>query len=185
MRIFTAVFVAFALQSFGVAAAPPCAAATHHQFDFWIGDWTVSRADNGQFAGENRIEPVLDGCALQESWTGAKGYRGNSYNAYDATRGVWHQTWVDSSGGLLVLEGRLDAGRMILEGQQRQADGKTVLNRITWTPLDDGKVRQRWDSTTDGGKNWTVQFDGIYAKRDSATNGGGGAGNPLALRRDI
>ena len=186
MRIFAAVFVAFALHSLGAGAAPPCAANPHRQFDFWIGDWTVSRADNGQFAGENRIEPVLDGCALHESWTGTKGYRGNSYNAYDPTRGVWHQTWVDSSGGLLVLEGKLESGKMVLEGQAKQADGKTVLNRITWTPLDGGKVRQRWDSTADGGKTWQVQFDGIYAKRaNGSSSGGGGGGSPLALRRDI
>lgn len=187
MRIFSSLVLLFALHSVcALAAPPPCAAPTHRQFDFWIGDWTVSRTDNGEFAGENRIEPVLDGCALQESWTGAKGYRGNSYNAYDATRGVWHQTWVDSSGGLLLLEGKLEAGKMVLEGQQRQADGKSVLNRITWTPRDDGTVRQRWDSTADGGKTWQVQFDGIYAKRsERAAVGSGGGANPLQLRRDI
>lgn len=186
MRMFVALFAILVLQSLGVGAAPPpCAAAAHRQFDFWIGDWTVSRSDNGQFAGENRIERVLDGCALHESWTGATGYRGFSYNAYDASRGVWHQTWVDASGGLLLLEGAFKDGKMVLEGEQKQADGKTVLNRITWTPLDAGKVRQRWDTTTDGGKNWTVQFDGIYAKRAAGVSGGGGAGSPLSLRQDI
>lgn len=188
MRTVAALFVVFAMQSFGVAAAPPCTADPHRQFDFWIGDWTVSRSDNGQHAGDNRIETVLGGCALHESWTGAKGYRGYSYNAYDASRGVWHQTWVDASGGLLLLEGKFEAGKMVLEGQQKQADGKTVLNRITWTPLDGGTVRQRWDFTADGGKTWTVQFDGIYAKRDASAavgSGGGGGGKPLQLRSDI
>lgn len=182
----TCLALLLALQGATAWAAPPCASANHHQFDFWIGDWTVSRADNGAYAGENRIEPMLDGCALQESWVGAKGYRGNSFNAYDATRGVWHQTWVDSSGGLLVLEGKLEGGKMVLEGHQKQADGKQVLNRITWTPLDGGKVRQRWDTTADGGKTWQVQFDGIYAKRsESVGAGGGGGGNPRSLRSDI
>jgi hypothetical protein len=61
-----------------------------------------------------------------------------------------------------------------------------VLNRITWTPLDGGKVRQRWDSTLDGGKTWTVQFDGIYAKRSERANSAGGGGvSPLSLRQDI
>jgi hypothetical protein len=41
MRTLAALFVAFA--AFGAAAAPPCAADPHRQFDFWIGDWTVSR----------------------------------------------------------------------------------------------------------------------------------------------
>lgn len=186
---FSLLFIPFALAAQAALAAPPsCAVQAHRQFDFWIGDWTVSRADNGLPAGENRIVPVLDGCALQESWTGAKGFRGNSYNVFDATRGVWHQTWVDSSGGLLLLEGKLADGKMVLEGQQRQADGKSVLNRITWTPLDGGKVRQRWDSTADGGKTWQVVFDGIYSKRVAEPRvggGGGGGGDSPSLRRDI
>ena len=186
MRSLAALFVVVALQALAASAAPPpCATATHRQFDFWIGDWTVSRSDNGQHAGDNRIESVLGGCALHESWTGAKGYRGFSYNAYDAARGVWHQTWVDGSGGLLLLEGGLKDGKMVLEGQQKQSDGKTVLNRITWTPLEGGKVRQRWDSTADGGKTWQVQFDGIYAKRGEGAASGGGGGSPLSLRQDI
>ena len=74
---------------------------------------------------------------------------------------------------------------MVLEGPLKQPDGSSVLNRITWTPLADGKLRQRWDSTADGGKTWQLQFDGIYAKRGSASSGGGGSGDPLALRSDI
>jgi len=170
---YTALCLALA-GSAAAQAAPPCAAPEHRQFDFWVGDWSVTRSDNGQFAGQNRIEPTLGGCALHESWAGAKGSRGHSYNVYDAARGVWHQTWIDSSGGLLVLEGAFKDGKMVLEGSQQQADGSAQLNRITWTPLADGRVRQRWDSTSDGGKTWQTQFDGIYAKRAGGGAGGGG-----------
>jgi hypothetical protein len=171
--------LAAALSTGTAAGDEPCATAAFRQFDFWVGDWTVSRSDDGQPAGHNRIEAVLGGCALHESWVGAKGSRGYSYNVYDATRGVWHQTWVDSSGGLLVLEGGLRDGRMVLEGDQLQADGSKVHNRITWTPLADGRVRQRWDATSDG-KTWSVVFDGTYARRAP----GGGAGRD-GLRIDI
>jgi len=75
----------------------------------------------------------------------------------------------------------------VLEGEQKKPDGTSTLNRVTWTPLDGGKLRQRWDSTADGGKTWQVLFDGIYAKRSESVNnaGGGGGASPLALRRDI
>ena len=161
------------------ATPPPCSGAEHHQFDFWVGDWTVVRADNGKYAGQNRIESVLGGCALHENWVGAAGGKGNSYNAYDATRGVWHQTWVDSSGELLVLEGKLTDGKMVLAGEQKGADGKPLINRITWSPLPDGTVRQRWDVSTDGGKSWSASFDGIYSRRGA---GGGVSGGPFELR---
>ena len=34
-----------------------------------------------------------------------------------------------------------------------------------WQPLPDGRVRQLWESSKDGGETWTVAFDGYYARR--------------------
>jgi hypothetical protein len=62
--------------------AAPCTAPQHRQFDFWIGEWEVTGA-RGQRAGSNRIERILGGCALYESWEGASGSRGHSINAWD------------------------------------------------------------------------------------------------------
>ena len=56
---------------------------------------------------------------------------------------------------------------MVLRGTQDVANAKTGLTqheRITWTPNADGSVRQRWETSTDDGKTWTVAFDGIYRK---------------------
>ena len=39
-----------------------------HQFDFWIGEWKVTAG--GKPAGNNSIQPILDGCVLQENWVG-------------------------------------------------------------------------------------------------------------------
>ena len=50
-----------------------------------------------------------------ESWSGTGNVTGHSLNIYDGTRGVWHQTWVDSSGSLLMLEGHFAGGAMVLE----------------------------------------------------------------------
>ncbi|MGZ3445268.1 MAG: hypothetical protein ACXWLG_06895, partial [Myxococcaceae bacterium] len=47
---------------------PPCSTAGHRQFDFWVGDWEV-QTPKGTAAGENKVEKILDGCALRESWT--------------------------------------------------------------------------------------------------------------------
>ena len=40
--------------SVGATAAPPCDAPEFRQFDFWLGEWTVTKPD-GQLAGTNRI----------------------------------------------------------------------------------------------------------------------------------
>jgi hypothetical protein len=77
--------------------------------------------------------------------------------ATDADRKQWHQTWMDSSGGVLQIDGRFADGRMTLTGDAPgEKPGETVRNRITWTPLSDGKVRQLWESSNDGGKTWTT-----------------------------
>jgi hypothetical protein len=143
-------------------AARPCAAAPYRQFDFWLGAWTVTRPD-GKTAGTNRITRILGGCALREQWRGAGGSTGTSLNVYDAEANRWRQTWVDDRGGVLLLTGGLREGKMMLEGETAASAGKTVRQRITWTPLPGGRVRQFWDSSSDGGKTWETEFDGIYA----------------------
>src|SRR5688572_30244911 len=81
-----------------------CQSSEHRQFDFWVGDWVV-RNPAGKEVGRNRIAKSHDGCVLHERWTSASPHRGESFNIYDAPRKVWHQTWVDNSGLLLVIEG--------------------------------------------------------------------------------
>jgi hypothetical protein len=140
-------------------AASPCASPEHRQFDFWIGEWEVTLPD-GRVAGHNRITPILGGCALREEWTGAKGNQGTSLNAWDADARRWRQTWVDQSGTVLLLAGAFEGGKMVLQS----GDGAS-RQRITWTPMNDGRVRQLWDSSSDGGRTWKVEFDGTYKKQ--------------------
>jgi hypothetical protein len=144
-------------------APPPCASAAHHAFDFWVGDWNVL-GPAGKPVGTNTITREYGGCVLHERYTTGRGYSGESLNVYDAPRKVWHQTWVDSSGLLLLLEGGLRDGSMVLEGQTTGADAKVTRHRITWTPNADGSVRQHWESTDDQGR-WSTAFDGRYVRR--------------------
>ena len=147
------------LPSTGLPAGA-CAAPEYRAFDFWVGAWQVRKPD-GQLAGRNRIEREYGGCVIHEHYSTSRGYGGESLNIYDASRKVWHQTWVDTDGTLLVLEGGFRDGRMVLEGQTHSADAKVVRQRITWTPNPDGSVRQLWESTDAGGE-WTTAFDGLY-----------------------
>ena len=145
-------------------AAGPCDRPECRQFDFWIGVWDVSLPD-GSKAGTNRIEKILDGCVLEENWTGAQGLRGKSLNLYSAGDRRWHQTWVDSKGSRLDLAGGLRGKNMVLEGEVARASGVIVAHRITWEPLDDGGVRQHWQSSQDGRKTWSDAFIGIYRRQ--------------------
>lgn len=148
-------------------APPDCSAPQHRQFDFWLGEWRVEANDS--LAGHNTIRSAERGCVLVENWRGAPpngetpGSQGMSMNFYDRRHDRWEQLWVDGSGGVLRLKGGLDEdGNMVLSGQRQASDGSgPVYDRISWTPNDDGSVRQLWENSRDD-SNWQIVFDGIY-----------------------
>ena len=144
------------------ASAPvACSTPEYRQFDFWVGDWEV-HDPNGSLQGTNSITKIEGGCVLQEMWRGAGGSTGRSFNIYDFTRRVWHQTWVSGT-TLLVLEGAFRNGKMVLEGITIGQGGAEVHNRITWTPVSPDVVTQVWDTSPDG-RRWTTIFNGRYTR---------------------
>jgi hypothetical protein len=158
--------LAAALAADPVPPAAPGAACTtpaHRAFDFWSGSWEVS-GPKGKVVGQNRIEKILSGCALQEHWTGNRGNRGTSFNWYEPADGRWHQLWLDDDGLVLRLAGGPKDGGMVLEGESPGAEGKPERQRITWSVLPGGKVRQLWEASADG-QSWRVVFDGTYARK--------------------
>ena len=162
----TTIAAAIALLSMDVHAQAtppaPCSAAEAHQFDFWIGDWDVYEPD-GKLAGTNRIERLY-GCALHESWKSPE-LAGQSINVFDARRGLWHQTWIDSNSSLLVLEGGMRGTSLAMSDATLPGRKDAArVNEITWTPNPDGSVRQHWRVTRDGGKTWETAFDGKYVR---------------------
>ncbi len=86
---------------------------------------------------------------------------GQSFSIYDATRKVWHQSWVTNRGELLVIEGGIRAGEMVLSGVDRTKDGKSRRVRGTWKPVEGG-VRETALRSTDGGKTWNLWFDLVF-----------------------
>ena len=146
------------------AKTATCTDARHHQFNFWIGEWEVTNPA-GKSAGHSSIDAILDGCVIMENWSGAGGSNGKSFNIYDPTLDRWEQYWVDNGGTRLMLSGHLVNGAMVLEGRQDKPDPKTGIvhrDRITWTPNDDGSVRQHWENSADNGMSWQTSFDGLY-----------------------
>lgn len=145
-------------------ARQACSAQQHRQFDFWVGDWEVVDSA-GQVVGHNRITREMGGCVLREEWTSAAGGTGASFNIYDAATGQWHQTWVDTNGTLLMLDGGLQSdGVMVMVGERPAAGGTTVRHRITWTRQSPDRVRQLWQVSDDGGVSWRGLFDGTYRR---------------------
>ena len=172
----TAIFAAVLAQGGQTAPPPNCSGAPHRQFDFWIGTWDVVSNPQAppsalQISGTNIISAEYDGCVIVERWQGS-GFTGSSYNVYDRTRGEWHQTWVDSSGGLHHYRGGLKDGHMILHGETplpggaRFAGRRTI--RLTYSPLGADKMRQLGEALMADG-SWTVSYDLIYSRKKTKT----------------
>ena len=90
---------------------------------------------------------------------------GQSFNRFDPDRGVWHQTWIDSTGSLLLIEGGMKDGAMVMtDGTVPGRKADAPLNEIRWSRNDDGTIRQHWRATKDGGKSWETVFDGKYVR---------------------
>lgn len=159
-----------AVQAVRVNSAPCEHLPEYRQFDFWIGEWEVFNP-RGQKVGENRIEKHDNGCVLWENWTAAGGGgTGHSINYYDHAKGTYVQLWVSSSAGIILADGAFKDGAMRLTGERLLRNGTRQLYRGTWTPNEDGSVRQFLELSGDGGKTWNVWFDGKYVRKQEASD---------------
>ncbi len=138
-----------------------CKAAGYHQFDFWIGNWDA-HGPAGALAGTDIVKSRLNGCVVEENWTGAGLSRGRSLNFFDASTNTWSQMWVASSGcptGVILIAGTLVNGSLTMTGRKEQPEGFVLAppcaapppvvsfartNLIRWTPIDGGAVLQEF-----------------------------------------
>jgi hypothetical protein len=118
--------------------------------------------------GTNRIEKVLDGCAVVERWTGTGGGEGRSLFWYVPATDTWKQVWVTARaaapGGVKekALVEDLPDGGLRFQGEIPLPGGGSYLDRTTLTPLAEGRVRQVIETSSDGGRSWETRFDAEY-----------------------
>ena len=138
------------------------------EFDFWIGEWEV-RSAQGEFAGRNRIRAAERGCVLIEEWSGVGDSTGMSINYLDDATGEWVQVWNSAGGTQIQIRGGVGEDGMLLTGKIHYvSNGTTADFRGLWTPLPDGRVRQYFEQSDDGGETWSPWFEGFYSRIEEA-----------------
>lgn len=157
-------------------AVAACASPEHRQLDFWVGDWDVvirARASPTSEAwaegrGHQRIESILGGCAISETFT-ADGppapWAGRSYSSWQPALGTWRQTWVDDAGGYLAFTGGVEQGVMTLYGEVRTAEGAAAQMRMVFQQVTATSLHWEWQRTTDGWATSTVMMIIDYTRR--------------------
>jgi len=166
--------LAHAQQAAPQSAAPPpsCDTPENRQFDFWVGSWDVYPAGTTQLVAHSLIEKLYAGCAIRENWMplGKEvNGGGGSLSLYDAKRRQWRQTWIDSTGTRVDLDGGFSKGVMSITGLWANfaGPGKDALVRMNYERQPDGQVRQWAESSTDDGRTWQPSFDFLYRHVDA------------------
>jgi tetratricopeptide (TPR) repeat protein len=146
----------------------PCAyTAENRQFDFWVGEWSVTTTQGAIPAGDSKIELILGDCVLQENWKSQSNpYSGKSYNIYNAALKRWEQYWVDNVAGNIFFYGGIRDGVMdYFTDEIPQASGPALKRHLQFIPMGPDTVRQFSRGSTDGGKTWNVEYDFTYSRK--------------------
>ncbi len=153
-------------------APPPCSAPEASQLDFWVGTWDVSWDTTGGFTittGTNTIQRTHGGCVIHESFSmdGETPFAGESWSVYNPPLGIWQQTWVDNSGGYLVLTGGMKGDTMELVTAVRPLnDTLTVKQRMIFYDITSDRFTWDWQNSNDSGKTWKQAWRINYQRRE-------------------
>ncbi len=162
-------FAGFSITTF--SQKNPCSQKEFRQFDFWVGEWNVY-GKNKSLAGNSKISHILDSCVILEEWVGATPqnsliYKGKSFNSYNSASKQWQQTWVDNTGNTTEFLRGEATNNSIIYFADKVANGanKSFMRKLTFTKLEEDKVRQLGERSDDEGKTWTVEYDLEYRRK--------------------
>jgi hypothetical protein len=142
------------------------------QFDFLVGDWTVTKTGDADPLAKVTVTRVADGCALLETVSPLKGVSGAALFTYDADATLWRMNEISGDGEIIQVEGGLQDGQMVLEGDESGTE-KHQLVRVTFASNGD-TIHESAVKSPDG-RVWNDWF-----ARDFRRAAPKSAGAPLA-----
>ncbi|MFI4885580.1 MAG: hypothetical protein ACHQIF_08430 [Steroidobacterales bacterium] len=176
--LFCGVLIATAATATATAATAASAAAgagqsenQQHAFDFHFGTWStqiLSRTSTASGAtrwvkmtGTVIDQPLWHGKAnlekIEASGAG-RHFQGLTLFLYDPKTGQWSQQYADSDDGVMedAVYGKFKDGRGVFYGWN--GDGRTHLERDTWSRITPNSYHFEIASSADGGKTWVKEF---------------------------
>ncbi len=147
----------------------PCSFPEASQFDFWVGDWNLTRSDS--LHGTNRIEKLYGNCIVHENFTDPLlNYLGQSWSVYNPNYKEWQQTWIDNQGGYIALTGGKVNDSMILKTAERTVPLKVspsgkMINRMVFYNIASNSFDWSWEASSDGGVTWKANWKIHYARK--------------------
>lgn len=147
-----------------LGAASHCNDKRARQFDFWLGSYNV-RNYAGKLEGTDTIVRSYGNCVVQERFASSDGQSfGSSFSFFDEPSQQWHYVWVDNLGAFELFSGGRIGPSMRMTGWTHSGRS-TREERMTWTPLSRGRIRQLWEASLDSGLHWQTLSDVYYWPR--------------------
>lgn len=143
------------------AQTPPgCAKDAHFsQQDFALGDWDVYAG--GRKTATVRLEKVLKGCGMRETWTPVGRATGHGIGVFTYSRllGHWGYFWVADTGQTTVFSGDLRGpNAMLYVTEAPLPDGGHKQRHWTLTLQPDGSIQELSVGSTDG-HSWSKEYE--------------------------
>ena len=145
----------------------PCMVNAHaREFDFWAGEWDVFVTGTHRQVGHSLVQIISGGCALLENWD-SPASTGKSINFIDPNTNKWKQSWAGSyaNGVQEFVNGEYKDSAMHFDFESRNAQGNKITGRFIFYNQGPNQVRQFSESSTDGGKTWTTNYDFTYIRK--------------------
>ena len=152
----------------GISAAEShdaCVGPAFRAFDFMVGKWDIVDGSNDKVVGHTTIEPIENGCALLETFSGVTGRTGRSLNIFDPVAQRWSQDFV-GLGIKTHTEGVIRDGVMHMDKGSIVYLNRGVVHRFKgfWKPLPNGDVDNIYYEQDPKASHWTIWFHSIYRK---------------------
>lgn len=148
--------------------ARPLTCAEDPQFrqqDFTLGTWDVYAGTIK--AAQVRMERVLGGCAIHETWTQMGNRPGNGLGMFTYSRQLksWHYLWAADNAAATSFNGSMiQPGEMHYAMTYPLAKGGARVRHWSLTLLPDGRVRELSLGSDDEGKTWVTEYDLTWVK---------------------
>ncbi|MEM9833687.1 MAG: hypothetical protein AAF944_23860 [Bacteroidota bacterium] len=156
-----------------ISASEPPIAEPESLFDFWVGEWelTWTDAQGDSQKGYNRIVKILDNQVIQENFEviptseNATAFKGMSLSVYNPRSKQWHQAWTDSQGGYYDFTGQFEGEKRMFVTTITNQKGKEVELRMVFRDISAESFVWDWESSTDGGKTWNLNWQIHYQRK--------------------
>jgi hypothetical protein len=101
---------------------------------------------------------MLDSCIAHEHRTVSRQrkrvFDGVAYWGYDATTKHWLLFYMDDQSHMQVYEGREEGGHLAFYRERPDPDGKPILIRIVYAPVNASRYTQAVERSSDHGATW-------------------------------